>query len=275
MSRRNNNHNNQYNQYYGNGQYYNGNGNYNGNGQYYNPNGQQYYNPNQYNSNRNGQYYSPQQQYYKPNSANQNQQQPNKFGIAPQQPEVKKEKKKRNFKINKDLLIRIGLFAVFAIVLIVVVGALKGCNKEEDVPVEYEDEYKVIGSDALGYLTVPGDWVVFKDKNSQRGIRYSDPNGDYIISLDALSTTEINAQDYALGTANQLEEVGVSEVKGATVKLAGYEAYQVYGYHKEQQKWVLAYFFEGEDGNTHYVGIEGPDKENEAFKIPDTFKLKK
>ena len=272
MSRRNNNQNNQYNQYYGNGQYYNGNRR--NNGQYYNPNGQQYYNPNQYN-NGNGQYYSPQQQYYKPNSANQNQQQqqPNMFGVAPEQPE--KNKKKKEFKINKDLLIRIGLFVVFAVALVLAVSLIKGCSKEEDVPVEYEDEYKVIGSEALGYLTVPGDWVVFKDKNSQRGIRYSDSNGDYIISLDALSTTEISAQDYALGTANQLESVGVSDIKGATVKLAGYEAYQVYGYHQEQNKWVLAYFFEAEDGNTHYVGIEGIDKENEAFKIPDTFKLKK
>ena len=258
MKRRNNNNqNNQYNQYYGNGQQY-----YNGNNQYYNQNGQYY--------NQNGQYYNQNGQYY-----NQNQgQQQNKFGIYNQQPMNNNKKKK--FNISKDLLIKIGAGLGVLLLLILIIVGFKSCNKKEPANVEYDDDgYVQVGNDTLGYVKVPSDWVKFKDVNAERGIRYSDKDGVYIVSLDALSTDEISAEEFALGTANQLQQSGIPDIKGAQVKLGNYQAYQIYGQQTTTGTWVLVYFFEAEDGNTHYVGIEGPDTENEAFKIPDTYTLKK
>ena len=75
--------------------------------------------------------------------------------------------------------------------------------------------------------------------------------------------------------ANDLENNKGITVQGAEVKLGKYDAYQVYGQQKGSNIWVVLYFFETEDGNTHNIGIEGPDRFNEAFSIPETFTLKK
>ena len=252
MSRRNNQNNNYNgNQYYGNGQYYGGNNrNYN-NGQYgqYNQNGQY----GQYN-----QQYSQNSQYYK---------QGHKFGLY-DQPQQNNNGKKS---IDKNLLIKIGLFAGFAIILLLIVFAINSCGKKEKA--HCADDYKEVGSQALGYVCIPTDWVNFKDTNSNRGLRYSDVSGTYIITIDGLPTSEINAQNYALGVANNLEKLGV-KVQGAESKIGDYNAYQVYGYSEESGKttWILTYFFEANDGYTHYLGVEGPSKDNEAFKIPESFK---
>ena len=262
MSRRNkNNQNNQYNNpYYGNGQYYNGYGN----NQYYNQNGQYY--------NQNGQYYNQNGQYYNPNNMQmQNQYANGKFGIN-----NSNNQKSKKAKPKKDLLIKIGLFAGFAIILVVAVLLINSCNKKEEkeeVPVSYSDTDKQVGNATLGYVTVPTEWLNFQDISSDRGLRYADKDGTYIVTLDALSTSTISAKDYALGIANNLEQSGVTNLKGAEVKLAGYNAYQIYGYHPTENVWLLIYFFEAEDGNTHYIGVEGPERTDEAFKIPDTFSL--
>ena len=259
MSRRGN-QNNQYNGNYNGNQYY-GNQYYNQNGQqYYNQNGQQYYS-------QNGQPYYNQngQQYY-----NQNPSKPpknNRFGFLSQQEQNNKQPNQD----KKSLFIKIGLFSAFAIILIIIVLCINSCGKKEVEP-EYEDS-KVVGKENIGYVTIPSDWVIFKNQNPVRGIQYSDINGEYIITLESLSTSQINARDYALGTASNLEKAGIT-LQGSEVKLGKYNAYQIYG-QSQNNIWVLVYFFEAEDGYTHYVGIEGPDRNNEAFKIPETFKTTK
>ena len=264
MSRRKNNQNNQYNnQYYGNGQYYNGYGN----NQYYNQNGQYY--------NQNGQYYNQNRQYYNQgNMQMQNQYNNSRYGVN----NYNNNQKKKSSKFTKEFLIKISIFVVFAVMLVVAVLLINSCNKKEEkkeeVPVSYSDVDKRVGNTTLGYVTVPTDWLNFQDISSNRGLRYADKDGTYIVTLDALSTSTISARDYALGVASNLEQNGVTNLKGAEVKLAGYDAYQVYGFHPTENVWLLIYFFEAEDGNTHYIGIEGPERTNEAFKIPDTFSLK-
>lgn len=263
MSRRNNQngqYNNQYgnNQYYSNGQYYNGN----------NGNNNQYYNQNQYN--RNGQYYNQNQynqngQYY-----NQNQRQNNKFGLYDQPPA---QNNKQNKKTNKPLLIKIGAFALFAIILIVVVFAINSCDKETLEPA-CEEDYRQIGNDFYGYVCIPSDWVKFQEQTANRKLQYSDIETKYILTLDALYTSEIDAKNFALGIAKQLQDAGI-EVQGSEAKIGKYDAYEVYGIQTDTQIWVLVYCFETEDGITHYVGVEGPDKTNEAFKIPESFQVKK
>lgn len=279
MSRRNNQNNYNYNgnQYYGNGQ------NYNGNNQYYNPNGQynqngQYNNNNnnrnaQYN-NRNGQYYNQNAQYNQ-GQYNQNGQyfnKPNKFGLydQPQQNNGNNNKKKK-FNIDRALLNKIIMFAGFAIVLLLIVFSINSCGKKK----AEDKDVVTVGTETYGYVSVPSDWVNFKNSSPiKSGVQYSDITTTYIVTLDALSTKDISAKEYALGYANELEKVGVS-VQGAEVKLGKYDAFQVYGQDQSSKKWVLIYFFEAEDGNSHYVGVEGPDKSNEAFAIPESFTLKK
>ena len=267
MSRRNN-QNNQYN-----GNQYNGSQYYNGNNQYYNQNGQ-YYNQNGQYYNQNGQYYNQNGQYYnqRPNqNPNQGKIKSNKFGILGQQ-EQNKNPNQNQGQDKKGLLLKVGAFAVLALIVLLIVFAINSCGKKENTEPEYDDT-RVVGQENLGYVTIPSDWVTFKNQNPIRGIQYSDINGEYILTLESLSTSQISAREYALGTANNLQNAGIS-VQGAEVQLGKYNAFQIYG-QASNNVWVLVYFFEAEDGYTHYVGVEGPDRNNEAFKIPETFKVKK
>ena len=257
MSRRNNQNNNYNgNQYYGNGPYYGG-----GNNQYYNQNGQ-YYNNNNRQYNQNTQY-NPNNQYYKQN---------NKFGLY-NQPQQNNNDKNDD---KKMLFIKIGMFAAAALLIILVVFGINSCGKKEEQEEKNVcgDEYKQVGEEFFGYVCVPSDWVSFEEEIPNRQYQYSDVNTNYIITLDVLSSTQISAKEYALGKAKDLEDKGIT-VQGSEVKLGKYDAYQIYGQQKQSNIWVLLYFFETEDGNTHNVGIEGPDRFNEAFKIPETFVLKK
>lgn len=266
MSRRNN-QNNQYNgnnQYYGNnGQYYNGNGNnqyYGNNGQYYNG---QYNQNQQYNQNfnRNGQYYNKNTQYNQ-------QQKPDKFGLYNQPYQTIEPKKK----IDKSLLIKIGLFVGGALIIILLVFAMNSCGKKEDC----DKDFRKVGNESYGYVCIPSDWVNFEEDPPNRSVQYSNVDGTYIITIDALPTTQINAKDYALGVANNLEQKGIT-TQGSESKIDDYDAYQVTGQLTDENNnsvWVLAYFFEDGKGSTHYLGIEGPDKNDEAFKIPESFMIK-
>lgn len=263
MSRRSN-QNNQYNgnQYNGNQYYGNNNQYYNQNGQYYNQNGQYY--------NQNGQYYNQNGQYYgRNNQMPQKQPKSNKFGIlGPQNTNTSNQKKTTK---DNSLLIKIGIFAVFAIILLIIVFSINSCGKKSE-PACAED-YRQVGTEKYGYYCIPSDWVKFENENPIRGIQYSDINGEYILTLDSVATSEISAKDYALATANSFQNAGIV-AQGAEVELDKYKAYQVYG-QTDGGIWLLVYFFEADDGYSHYVGVEGPDKTNEAFKIVESFTTEK
>lgn len=72
-----------------------------------------------------------------------------------------------------------------------------------------------------------------------------------------------------------MQSEGVEKLTEATVTLGKYSAYQVYGYYASDNVWLVCWFFEAEDGKTHYISIEGPDPSSEHFNIPKTFSLTK
>lgn len=243
---------NQYNQY---GQY---------NNQYYNQNGQ-YYNQNY---NQNNQYYN--NQYY-----NQNQYPQYNQGYGYQQD----DKKKKNFKMDKKMLIGIISAVVFVILLIATIAIIsngngKKDNEVDDNPPEVVSDTRVIGNDTYGYLTIPSEWIRFQDKSSSKTMQYSDKDTTYIVVLYAVPTNQTSALQYKDAAYDNLVSSGTT-IEVQEVQFANYYAYQIYGFNSTKNSWVSAWFFEAEDGYTHYVGIEGPDKDNEYFQIPFTFKLKK
>lgn len=260
MGRRNKN--NQNNYPYQNGQYYNGQySNQNGyyNGQYYNQNGQ-YYNQNGYYNNQYPQY----NQNYGYNYQNNN------------------KKKKTPFNLSKTALIGIAAFIVFVIVIIVTIIIINTSDSDgkdnndvkENPPVE-EKTTKTVGNNTLGYVEIPEEWVKFQDVNAVRGLQYSSEDAKYIITLDAMATSEVGAETYAKAVAAQLSKEGVKDLQGARIQISNYNAYQVSGYYEKDKIWLYVWCFEAEDGNTHYIGIEGPDDNSEYFKIFKTFTLKK
>ena len=133
---------------------------------------------------------------------------------------------------------------------------------------------KRVGDDKFGYVTVPSNWYRFVDPNATSTLQYSYANV-YIVTLYARDKSEISARDYATNTMYKMKQEGAENVTGATVSLGKYTAYQVYGYYKNENLWLVCWHFETEDNKTHYISMEGPDASSEHFKIPETFSLKK
>ena len=142
-------------------------------------------------------------------------------------------------------------------------------EEEEEEEEEEEPEEQRVGSSSYGYITIPGDWVAYQDTNSNSSLQYTD--GSYIVTLKAVESSQSNALSYATAVKRSFEGDGV-DTTGATVSLGKYKAYQVYGYYTSVQKWHVCWIFEAEDGKTHFISVEGPEK-TEAFKIPETFSI--
>lgn len=189
----------------------------------------------------------------------------------------------KNFKI---LLIIGGIILAFVVVLLIVNAVSKPKTQPTptpSAPVVIEDEYEEgeeeeeeeepeeqrVGSSSYGYITIPGDWVAYQDSNSNSSLQYTD--GSYIVTLKAVESSQSSALSYATAVKRSFEGDGV-DTTGATVSLGKYKAYQVYGYYTSVQKWHVCWIFEAEDGKTHFISVEGPEK-TEAFKIPETFSI--
>ena len=191
----------------------------------------------------------------------------------------------KNFKI---ILIIAGIFIAFIVILLIVNAVSKPKTQPQPAPsapvVIDDDDYESgedeeekeevpeeqrVGSSSYGYITIPGDWVAYQDANSNSSLQYTD--GTYIITLKAVQSSQSSALSYATAVKRNFENDGV-DTTGATVSLGKYKAYQVYGYYTSVQKWHVCWIFEAEDGKTHLISVEGPEK-TEAFKIPETFSI--
>ena len=185
----------------------------------------------------------------------------------------------------KLILIIAGVFVAFIVVLLVINSATKSKTTPQPTPsapvvIEDEDEEyesgeeeqpeeQRVGNSSYGYVTIPGDWVEYQDAASNGSLQYTD--GIYIITLKAVSSSSTNALSYATSIKQSFVNDGV-DTTGATVSLGKYKAYQVYGYYTSVQKWHVCWIFEAEDGKTHFISVEGPEKTS-AFKIPETFSI--
>jgi len=118
-------------------------------------------------------------------------------------------------------------------------------------------ELKRVGKDNYGYLSVPENWVNFKDVDVTIPIvQVSDPTGTSIITLNTWNTEESTAELSATSLWNKLEEEGVKDVTGAKVPLDIYSAFQVYGFYETENTILIMWLFDTDDGNVHYVSAE-------------------
>lgn len=154
--------------------------------------------------------------------------------------------------------------------------------EENDLNVDGEknadtDKQKV-GSDEHGYVYIPKDWNKFIDVDldpSSNVIQYSLAN-TYILTMSSVEKNDSTAKERASNLAASLkEENEITDLTGATVSIASYTAYQVYGYYPNEKIWLVSWIFETEDGKIHFLSVEGPDQKSEHFNIPKTFTLKK
>lgn len=130
---------------------------------------------------------------------------------------------------------------------------------------------KYIGNSKYGYLNVTDYWTTYHDDNTGSTLQYR--SGLYVITMYAVPTSQLSAYDYADRIYDKLEEDEASSLTSAKVMMGSYMAYRVSGYYSEVNTWLSTWTFETDDGMTRYISVEGPDKENNKFLIPNTFSL--
>ena len=136
-----------------------------------------------------------------------------------------------------------------------------------------EDDTKYVGNSTYGYVKVPKKWVDFKDVDGTKALQYTDI-GDkgYIVTLNTID------QDVTAETAAKAITEGIKG-EGATAysykkSVGKYDGYVVRGSYTDGT-YIDSYIFLTEDGVLRFVSIEGPDRFNDNFEIPQTFTLKK
>lgn len=139
------------------------------------------------------------------------------------------------------------------------------------------DAKKWVGSDEYGYVEVPESWsaILGSEEGLQYGSSRTGASTGYYVSMLTRSADEIDAETWAEGIAAYFEQTGASDIETTTKKIGSGTAHVVTGYYAEYSRWLAAYTIDMGNGKTYYVSIEGPDKDNTAFKIPETFKLTK
>ena len=140
------------------------------------------------------------------------------------------------------------------------------------------EEVTIIGNDDYGYLKLPGNWYKFQDVEGKSALQYS-IDSVWIVTIEAYTPNMVDqtAETMAKTELNNLQnnEEGVINTSMASLKLADYDAYQVYGLYTNDNIWLSEWFFEPGDGKIHYISVEGPDHNSDYFAIPKTFSLTK
>lgn len=146
------------------------------------------------------------------------------------------------------------------------------------------EDGKIIGDKKYGYITVPNNWVEFKDVSGTTSLQYSYA-GVYIVSMDYIrESTTYTAKEYAQSYMYQKKnDPTVSGVTGSTVRIGKnkeYSSYQIYMYYPNDGTYLVTYWFQSEDGVIRYLTLEGPTelsgtKITEYLHIPESFTLNK
>ena len=132
---------------------------------------------------------------------------------------------------------------------------------------------QVVGKDKYGYVTIPSDWVPFKDPSVSIDLVQYTNGEDFILTMNYYDKTEVpSAMQAASNIKSHLASENVEGLTGATVKMGSYDAYQVYGYYPDDDLWLVCWLFDGNDGYIHYLAIEGSDHYSDFFDIPNTFR---
>ena len=118
---------------------------------------------------------------------------------------------------------------------------------------------KTMGSDECGYIDVPTDWMEFSEIGGIDGVdaSYQVTSSDMKTIVTMCVYSGIDPYDAATNMYNGLVADGnTSDLVSATATIGIYDAYQVYAVYSDS--YFVTYFFEAEDGKTHYVAVEFP-----------------
>ena len=138
-----------------------------------------------------------------------------------------------------------------------------------------------VGNSQTGVIDLTyGTWYEWREANGgwpkevvASAQAYEMSSGSIITMLTY--NTNVDPKTMANAAADKLYKDNCTGVEGATVRLGGYDAYQVYGLYPDNTYFVC-WYFKGNDNYLHYVAVEFPKSEYSVFSmVENNYKLDK
>lgn len=131
--------------------------------------------------------------------------------------------------------------------------------------------YMEVGKEKYGYISIPDNWNLYSDDER---IVYYNGNNTLVLDYQDLNEEEnVTIESIYSSMYQDLYSENDEELKSIKVKVNDYDAYQISGYSDEA--YYVIWLFEDENKIVHYVEFDSDRKNNDIFKLIETFKLEK
>ena len=131
-----------------------------------------------------------------------------------------------------------------------------------------------LGDESNGYVAVKEDnWMKIDRVGSGSAQYYS---GSYVLLISVIESNAGSVETYAKSLYDiAVPSFNVNNVSLGKEALGKYEdSYKLVMHDEASSGWTVEWIFKAEDEKIHYVLVQGPDIENEKFKIPESFTVK-
>lgn len=131
--------------------------------------------------------------------------------------------------------------------------------------------YMQVGKEKYGYISIPSNWNLYSEDGR---IVYYKSNNTLVLDYRDLNEEEgVTIESIYSSMYQDLYSENDEELKSIKVKVNNYDAYQISGYSDEA--YYVIWLFEDENKIVHYVEFDSDRKNNDIFKLIETFKLEK
>lgn len=131
--------------------------------------------------------------------------------------------------------------------------------------------YMEVGKEKYGYISIPDNWNLYSE---DKRIVYYNGNNTLVLDYRDLNEEEgVTIESIYSNIYQNLYSENDEKLKSIKVKVNDYDAYQISGYSDEA--YYVIWLFEDENKIVHYVEFDSDKKNNDIFKLIETFKLEK
>lgn len=131
--------------------------------------------------------------------------------------------------------------------------------------------YMEVGKEKYGYISIPDNWNLYSE---DKRIVYYNGNNTLVLDYRDLNEEEnVTIESIYSSMYQDLYSENDEGLKSIKVKVNDYDAYQISGY--SDKAYYVIWLFEDENKIVHYVEFDSDRKNNDIFKLIETFKLEK
>ena len=143
---------------------------------------------------------------------------------------------------------------------------------DETKAVSYTDTQR-IGSDDIGYVNIPKDWIFIKSQYAEEILEYESKDKNTRVLLNSFAKNDVHPQNQdvfgvkfiATYFSNTLRsEETVVDIDGEWSKVAGMNAY-VLKSHKRNGEYLFDWFFQKGE-KVYVIGLEGTEENITTFR---------